>query len=155
VLIAGAVTLGLAAGASLVLPWLSQLEIESAARIWPQAPRAAYQRLSDAAGLNPLSDQAYLTAGSIALRFGDLARADREFALALERVPDDAYATLERGAIASSDGRRASALALLQAAVHLNPRDSIARDALRLARSGRRVDVAQLNRAIFERAGRL
>ncbi len=44
-------------------------------RIWPQAPLAAYSRLDEAAKLNPLSDRAYLVAGSIALRFGDLARA--------------------------------------------------------------------------------
>ena len=34
------------------------------------------------------------------------ARADHEFALALRRTPGDAYATLERGAIASTRGRR-------------------------------------------------
>ena len=63
--------------------------------------------LSDAAKLNPLSDRAYLVEGSIALRFGDLARARDAFSKALKRVPDDAYATLELGAIASEMGARA------------------------------------------------
>ena len=125
-IVAGAIV-ALAAAASLAAPWLSQLEIESAARIWPKAPATAYARLNDAARLNPLSDEPYLVAGSIALRFGDLARADHEFALALKRTPDDAYATLERGAIASTRGDRAEALMLLQRAARLNPRDPLTR----------------------------
>ncbi|MGO9488783.1 MAG: tetratricopeptide repeat protein, partial [Solirubrobacteraceae bacterium] len=107
------VLLGLAAALSFAGPWLSQAEVQNAARVWPRAPFTAYSRLDQAAELDPLSDQAYLVAGSIALRFSDLARADRFFAQALRRVPSDAYATLERGAIASTRGQRAAALALL------------------------------------------
>ena len=125
-IVAGAIV-ALVAAASLTAPWLSQLEVESAARIWPQAPATAYARLNDAARLNPLSDEPYLVAGSIALRFGDLPRADHEFALALERTPGDAYATLELGAIASARGDRSSALALLERAARLNPRDPLTR----------------------------
>ena len=142
----------LAATASLAAPWLSQLEIESAARIWPKAPTTAYARLNDAARLNPLSDEPYLVAGSIALRFGDLLRADHEFALALKRSPDDAYATLERGAIASTRGDRADALMLLQRAVRLNPRDPLTRQTLPLVRRGERVDIDELNRSILLKA---
>ena len=115
------VVLALAAAASLAAPWLSQLQVQSAARVWTKAPQTAYARLNDAARLNPLSDEAYLVAGSIALRFGDLARADHEFALALGRTPGDAYATLERGAIASTEDDRRGALALLERAARLNP----------------------------------
>ncbi len=70
--------LTLAAIASLLLPWLSQLRVQSAVRVWPTAPRLAYQDLNKAADLNPLSDEAYSLAGSIALRFGDLPRAQHE-----------------------------------------------------------------------------
>jgi O-Antigen ligase len=143
------------AAASFVAPWLSQLEVQSAARVWPAAPGKAYGRLSDAAGLNPLSDTPYVVAGSIALRLGEVARADREFALALERVPGDAYATLERGAIASSEGQRARALVLLARAAALNPRDPLTAQALALAREGRRVDVGELNRSILREAQQL
>ncbi len=142
----------LAAAVSLGAPWLSQLEIESAARIWPKAPATAYTRLNNAARLNPLSDEPYLVAGSIALRFGDLQRADHEFALALQRTPGDAYATLERGAIASARGNRAGALMLLQRAVRLNSRDPLMRETLRLARRGERVNVYKLNRSILLKA---
>jgi tetratricopeptide (TPR) repeat protein len=139
----------LACALSLVAPWLSQLQVENAAQIWPTAPRKAYADLNDAARLNPLSDQPYLVAGSIALRFGDLARADREFARALTRTPRDAYALLERGAIASARGHRTLALALLRRTVELNPNDELTHAVLRVVREGRRVSVEGLNRSIL------
>jgi tetratricopeptide (TPR) repeat protein len=150
----GAIAAVLAA-LSLTAPWLSQLQVQSAARVWTKAPQTAYGRLNDAARLNPLSDEAYLVAGSIALRFGDLARADHEFALALGRTPGDAYATLERGAIASSENDRSAALALLERAARLDPRDPLTRQALRLAREGKRVNVDELNRSILLNAQQL
>jgi tetratricopeptide (TPR) repeat protein len=147
------VVLALAAALSLIAPWLSQLQVENAARIWPNAPRKAYADLDRAARLNPLSDQPYLVAGSIALRFGDLARADREFSRALVRTPRDAYALLERGAIASARGRRVQALALLERTVRLNPNDELTHAVLRVVREGRRVSVEGLNRSILLSAG--
>jgi tetratricopeptide (TPR) repeat protein len=153
-IVAGTVMV-LAAVASLGAPWLSQLEVQSAARIWTRAPQTAYARLRDAARLNPLSDEADLLAGSIALRYGELARADREFSLALVRTTGDAYATLERGAIASARGERAAALVLLERAVRLEPREPLARQALALARAGHRVSVEGLNRSILVKAQQL
>ncbi len=150
-----ALALVLVLAASLAAPWLSQLEVESAARIWTKAPQTAYARLHDAARLNPLSDEAYLVAGSIALRYGELARADREFVLALGRSRDDAYATLERGAIASSRGERVAALRLLERARALNPRDGLVQQALRIAREGRTVNVEALNRLILLKSQQL
>ncbi len=155
---AGVVVCALAALAvtvTLTAPWLSQLQVQSAARIWTTAPQKAYARLKDAARLNPLSDEAYLVAGSIALRFGDLARADHEFVLALGRNPGDAYATLERGAIASTKGDRPKALRLLERAARLSPRDLLTREALTLVRAGRRVSVEELNRSILLKAQQL
>jgi tetratricopeptide (TPR) repeat protein len=148
----GGVLVALLVAASLTAPWLSRLEIERAAHVWARAPRTAYARLNDAAKLNPLSDEAYLVAGSIALRFGDLTRADREFALALERAPEDVYATFERGAIASARGNRARALTLLARALRLDPRDSLVRAALRVVARGERLDVEKLNQSILRKA---
>jgi tetratricopeptide (TPR) repeat protein len=139
----------LAAVVSLTAPWLSELQVQSAARIWPVASATAYARLTDAARLNPLSDEPYVVAGSIALREGELARADHDFALALGRTPGDAYATLERGAIASARGERGAALVLLERAQRLDPRDQLTGAALRLVRSGGRVDIGELNRSIL------
>jgi O-antigen ligase len=154
-LLVGAVVLALAAVFSLGAPWLSQLQLQEAAKIWPGAPRKAYTRLERAASLNPLNDEPYVLAGTIALRFGDLARADHDFVLALKRTPADAYATLERGAIASSRGDRQMALALLARTVSLTPREPLAREVLAIVRSGRRVDIAELNRAILIKAEHL
>jgi len=142
----------LAAAGSLGAPWLSQLQVERAAQIWTRAPRRAYDRLDEAARLNPLSDEAFLVEGSIALRFDDLALADREFSRALARTPGDAYATLERGVIASALGDRQRALKLLDRAAHLNPRDPLTRKALALLRAGKQLSVVSINRAILGRA---
>jgi hypothetical protein len=141
-----------AAVASLAAPWLSQLEVENAARIWTTAPRSAYSELDRAASLNPLSAEPYLLAGSIALRFEDTARADHEFSLALGRTAGDAYATLERGAIASVRGQQRRAVRLLEHARSLAPRNPVIRSAAARARAGRRLDIAALNRAILEEA---
>jgi hypothetical protein len=153
--IAASAVLALAAAGSLAAPWLSQLQVQSAVRIWTTAPRMAYARLEDAARLNPLSDEAYLVAGSIALRFGDLAYADHQFSLALVRTPGDAYATLERGAIASTRGDRRGAVGLFEQAHRLDPRDELTKRALSDARHGQRVSVQALNRAILDKARQL
>lgn len=147
--------LTLAAVASLVAPWLSERQIQSAASIWSKAPLEAYARLDNAARLNPLSDRPYLVAGSIASRFGDTARAEHYFSLALKRVPGDAYATLELGAIASEVGEHERALALLERAVRLNPREPFTRQALQTVRSDKRVNTDTLNREILLYAARL
>jgi hypothetical protein len=149
------VLVALVAAASLTAPWLSQLQVQSAARIWTKSPQAAYSRLNDAARLNPLSDEAYSLAGSIAVRFGDLTRANHEFALALGRTPGDAYATLELGAIASTENDRRGALELLERAARLDPRDPLTGQALRLVREGKRVNVEELNRSILLKAQQL
>jgi hypothetical protein len=153
-LVAGAI-LALGAALSLAAPWFSGLEVDHAAHTWRRAPLRAYAGLDDAAALNPWSDQPYLLAGSIALRFGDLPRADHEFSLALERVPGDAYATLERGAIASRRGERGVAVRLLERSARLDRRDPVTADALRLAKQGRRLNIEELNRAILLKAQQL
>ncbi len=153
--LAALAVLALAGAASLIAPWLGELKVQRATRIWPTAPRQAYAALNSAAELNPLSDQPYLLAGSIALRFGDLAYADREFARALSRDSSDAYATLERAAIASERGDRAAALRLLQRTRRLSPHDGLIRETLQRVREGHRVDIDELNRLILSKAQQL
>jgi tetratricopeptide (TPR) repeat protein/predicted secreted protein len=150
-----AAALVLGACASLLAPWLSQLKVQHAARIWARAPRRALSELSSAADWNPLSDEANLVSGSIALRFGDLALADHEFALALRRDHDGAYATLERGAIASARGEQAQAIVLLTRALKLYPRSELTQLALKTVRSGERIDLEKLNRTILREGQQL
>jgi tetratricopeptide (TPR) repeat protein len=139
----------IAGAISLAAPWFSQLQIQQAAHVWTSSPQRAYALLNGAARLDPLSEEPYLIAGSIAVRLGDLTLADHEFSLALGRTPENVYATLERGAIASTLGQRARALALLERAAALDLRDPFTRAALRLVRRGRRVSVEELDRAIL------
>jgi O-antigen ligase len=153
--VAGGLIVALAGAVSLAAPWLSQLEVQSAAHIWTSAPQAAYARLRDAARLNPLSDEADLVAGSIALRYGELEYAQQRFSLALKRDPGDAYATLERGAIASAKGERAAALGLLGRAVRLEPREPLAREAFLVVRERHRLSIDELNHVILLKAQQL
>jgi Flp pilus assembly protein TadD len=141
----------LAAAGSFALPWIAARDVDRAATGWPADPAAAYRRLNTAADLNPLSDEAQTTAGTIALRQGDTAHAAREFSAALKRDARDQYATLELGAIAASRGDFATAVPLLARAHALYPRDQIAAGALAQARKHRRVDLNALNDAVDRR----
>ena len=112
----------------------------------------AFDRLARAGRPNPVIGRPSVVAGSIPPGLGDLERADREFRRALERVPRNAYATLELGAISSARGEIQEARRLLERTVEMSPQDRIAADALARVRRGRPVDVAALNRAILRRA---
>jgi tetratricopeptide (TPR) repeat protein len=129
--------------------WGSDHEVKAAAKTYAKTPNAAYERLDRARTLDPFSDRADSLAGSIAGRLGDLGRADAGFGRALSRVPDDQYATLERGVIASAAGRRAEAQRLLTRAAQLAPRDPTTREALRIVRSGGTLDLAAVNQRIL------
>jgi len=130
-------------------PWLAQRDVEAAGRVFAANPPQAYERLHRAARFNPLSDRPALIEGSVAVRVGDLERADRAFARALDRTQRGAYATLQRAALASAAGRREEALSLLRRSRSLAPRDPLAREATGIVRGGGRLDVANLNRRIL------
>jgi hypothetical protein len=152
---AGAIAAAILALLSIASPWLAERERAKAARNWPADPGLAFRRLDRAAWLNPLSDRPALTAATIALRQGDLARARAEFSDALERNSRGTYGLLELGALDADRGRRAEAERLLTRARTLSPRDPFIADTLRRVRAGRRVDVAALNRRIQSHAREL
>lgn len=133
-------------------PWAAAREIDSAAGVFATRPLESYTRLDRAEKLDPLSDRASLLEGSIALRYGDLDRAQEAFGQALGRVPDGQYATLQLGAIASVRGDRPRALRLLRRAVALAPRDALAIEALEVVQGGGTLDIPSLTRAILESA---
>ncbi|HEX3511612.1 MAG TPA: O-antigen ligase family protein [Solirubrobacteraceae bacterium] len=145
----------LAAGASLTLPWLAGLLADHAASVWTRSPATAYAELREAADLDPLSDQPYVLAGSIALRFDDLPRAERDFVSALDRVPGDGYARLELGAIAATRGERARAEAELRRAAALEPRGELTREALTAVLQGRRLTVLEVDKALLRKGSEL
>ena len=129
--------------------WLAERDQAAAAEVFAERPGESYDRLDRAGTLLPLSDAPKLLEGSIAVRLGDLDRADRAFAEALDRVPDGQYATLQRGAIASVRGRRDEARRLLERAAALAPRDPTTREALEVVRDGGAIDLAELSRRII------
>ena len=133
-------------------PWISDLEIDRAAKAWRGSPDGAFKRLDRARKLNPVSAQPDLAAGTIALRLGRLDQAGRAFARAREREPQNAYALMELGLIAAERDDRAEATALLRRVTELNPRDEIARRALRDVQQGRYITTARINQLLLERA---
>ncbi len=153
--LAGTFAATLVAGAALIslaLPWIAELDVSSALASWRTSPAAAYRSLERAASLNRLSDRAYLVAGTIALRRGELGRAENAFSAALARTPREAYAALELGAIESNLKRPALARALLERADQLSPRDPFTQAALAEIRAHRRIDIGRLNDAILTHA---
>lgn len=133
---------------SFVLPYLAAHEVDVAQRVAPANPGAALSDLSRAAALNPLADQAQLTAVSIDVQLGFPSQALTLLTDAIARNGDDGYAWLIRGALESSQGDRLGSLVSLQRALTLNPRDPIGRQALSDALAGRRVDPIAVYRQV-------
>lgn len=142
--LAGAATM--AACASLIVPWMAEIQMSRAEEAWAAAPDASFRQLDLAARLNRLSERPDLIAGSIALRLGRLGQAEQRFERALQRDGRNAYATLELAAIASHGRRPDVALRLAQRAVTLSPQDFLARSVLADIRAGRAVGIDRLNR---------
>jgi O-antigen ligase len=133
-------------------PWLSERQIQRALADWRASPGTALNRLDRAADLNPLSPRAQLTAGTIAVNIDALDVAADRFRAALRREPDNSYALLELGVIASERGRPDAAERYLERALELAPRDEIIEGALEEVRAGRLVRLADVNSAILDRA---
>ena len=141
--------------AAIGAPWMAERDVLEAARVFDRRPFEAYDRLDRAAKLNPLADRPPLVEGTIALRYGDLDRADAAFARALDRTPRSVAAALQRGAIASARGNNARALTFVKRAARLAPRDPIAAEALEIVEDGAAIDVQNLSRALLERGQRV
>jgi O-antigen ligase len=150
-----AIGLALAALLSFAAPWLSEVEQNTAVGSWRTDAGDAFDTLDSAASLNPLSATPKLLAGSIALRLGRRADSERYFREAIARDPGDAYAHLELGALLAGRGSRAEAVATLERAARLDPRDDLTAGVLRRVRSGKKVDIAAVNRQLAARSARL
>jgi tetratricopeptide (TPR) repeat protein len=150
-LIAGCVAAALLA-LSIGAPWLSAREIDHASDIWREDPDAAFSALDRAETLNPLSTVPGATAGTIALRLGRTDEAERRFRDVLREDPENAYAALELGLIASAAGRRPEATRMLELALAQNPRDPLVMQVLDDVSAGRRVSPSEINARIARSA---
>jgi O-antigen ligase len=147
--------LALVPALSLAGPWLAEVEQKTAVSTWTRDPAKAFDALDSAASLNPLSATPKLLAGSIALRLGRRPQAEAYFREALARDPGDAYGHLELGALLAEQGHRREAIATLTEATRLDPRDDLTAGVLRRVRSGKRVDIAAVNRQLASRSASL
>jgi hypothetical protein len=109
--------------AAVALPWLSFAYRQAGARAWRTDPTGAYQRFELAADLDPLSADALVVEGSVAIRLRDFARAREAFERALDREPKNWYAHLELALIAGRLGDYAEARVQIDRARALNPLD--------------------------------
>jgi O-antigen ligase len=134
--LAAAGVLFAAAAGSYALPGLAALEVERAAEAWPEAPDRAFSQLERASRLNPLSERADIVAGTLALRADQPDRARMAFQRVLERHPHEWYAHLQLALLDGADGRRDQALAHLERARSLNPREPAVQDAEDVLLSG-------------------
>ena len=143
--VAAAILLGAVA---LALPWTATAETERAAAVWRSDPDLALERLDRASRLDRLSSQPALLAGAIANRSGRPDRARAELEEALGREPRNWYAHLELAIAQARLGRRADALASLDEAAALNPREETIPEVRESVARGREIDLAELD-AVF------
>jgi O-Antigen ligase len=139
------------AALSLALPWTAAVDTKRAAETWGVSPSAAYDRLDRAADLNFLSANPYLVEGAIASRLDQPRRMRIAFDRALDRDPDNWYATLELAALDAIEGDRQSALERLQRVSELNPREPVTDQVRQGLLSGRPVSLETLDAIFLER----
>lgn len=131
--------------------WLAARDLSLGVQVWRADASRAYARLDDAARLNPLSDQPYVLAGTIAERRRDWPRAERYFSRAIARNGSNWYSHLELGIAYAMSGRRTVALSEIRTARDLDPREPIVGGVLADVRLGRAIPVGSLDKAMVER----
>jgi tetratricopeptide (TPR) repeat protein len=107
--------------------------------------------LSDASRLNPLSDQAFVVAGTIDERRRDWPATQEAFKKALERNEGNWYSHLELGIALAKQNDKNGATATLQRAHVLDPREGLVIDVLDAVRSGQAIDATRLDARIIGR----
>jgi O-Antigen ligase len=110
-------------GASFVFPWLSAGAVRTAEARWRADPTAAAASLRSARSLNPLSDQADVTAGLIASRRRNWPVMRIAFRRALRRDPRNWYSWFELAVVNGYTHHPKAAIAQLKVVKHLNPQE--------------------------------
>jgi hypothetical protein len=148
--LASIIAAGIAVMVILVPPWLAARDTAIAAHVWRHDSTAAYRAINTASRLNPLSDEAYVTGGTIAERRRDWRVVRRFFILALARNARNWYSQLELGLAESRLGEHGPALAALARARALNPQEPVVRSVQRQIRNQKQVSAAAVDRALLE-----
>lgn len=146
------VLVALVVSVSYCAPWFSARYVDSASQSWRASPSEAYRMLNRARALDPLSEAPDVIAGTIAERRHDYGRMKIAFTRALTRNHSDWYAWLELGIAEYETGNRSAALAQLERAKTLNPREPITRLVLHSVRAHKAIDLASIDKAFLDRA---
>jgi hypothetical protein len=120
-------------------------------RGWARTPQQAFIDLGRARALNPLSNRADVLAGVIAGRLDDLPRMRLAFRRALERDDRQWYPHFELALAEAALGARARALAELEVAGRLNPKEDVIRMVRPRIAAGRSVDRRRIDRLFAAR----
>lgn len=138
---------------ALVPAYLSVRYVERAESAWSTDPGAAYADLDRAAWLNPLSSQADLTRGQIAIARGEYNRARDAFGAAISRE-DSWYPHYQLATIAAGEKRHREALAQLRAAYRLDSADDLMHFSLQRLRRGEPLNPAIAREMIARESAR-
>lgn len=151
VLVPALVLVGLVAGLSLALPWLSARDVRVAASGWVSDPSGAFARLDRARSLNPLSDEPDIYAGIIASQLGNAARQRAAFERAIGRNPQNWYPYLELGSLDARQGHRALALRRLERARRLDPLEPTIAAVIERVAAGNPPSASEVEAMLIER----
>lgn len=147
--------LGLVVALSFIPPWLAARETRAAAAEWRVDPAGAATRLERARQLNPLTDRADLTAGSIARRRGDWDAMAAAYERALERNPHSWYSRLQLALARARQGNRVAAAGQLELADRLNPTEPTIDLVSGWLRRGEPVNVREIAQILLDRHARV
>jgi len=148
--VTGTALVGLVAlAASLAVPWTAVRHRDRALAAWRTDPARAFADLDRAARANPLSSQAYLSKGAIAVRLGRSDTARSAFREAI-RVEEDWLPHFELAILDAQSRRFASARREIRRAGELSANDPfVARAAAQIA-DRERIDPIAVNRELLE-----
>jgi hypothetical protein len=122
---------------------VAELDTRAAQTEWRTDAAGAFARLHRAEGLTP-SSRPYLVEGLIARQLARRSVAERAFAEAHRRLPQDWFALLNLGLLASERGDRAGAIERYRAAQALNPGEPLLREAVSRYRGKRPLTFAEV-----------
>jgi O-antigen ligase len=148
----GAGLLSVVLAAAVIAPWLAVRWTErGVAASGEEDPARAYDLLDAASGANPLSAEADVIAGSLAVRARDHRVAVERFERALEREPDNWYALLMLGAVEANGGSPGHAIELFERAREVNPSEPLVHAAIRRATADRAISTADIEAELLSR----
>lgn len=148
--VTGAALVGLLAlTASLAVPWMAVRHRDRALATWRADPQRAFAELDRAARANPLSSQALLSKGAIAVRLGRSHTARGAFRAAI-RVEEDWLPHFELALLDARSGRFASAGREIRRAGELSASDAFVAKAAAQIASRNRIDPIAVNRELFK-----